>query len=39
MGETDEYRYSLHVYGGLKVLRGHILGFDLEATKCFRGVY
>ena len=31
MGETDEYLYSLHVYDGLKVSRGHILGFDLEA--------
>ena len=39
MGETDEYRYNLHVYDGLKVLRDHILGFDLEATRCFRGVY
>jgi len=39
MGETDEYRYSLHVYDGLKVSRGHILGFYLEATRCFRGVY
>jgi len=37
MGETDEYRYSLHVYDGLKGSRGHILGFDLEATKRFRG--
>ena len=37
MGETDEYRYSFHVYDGLKVSYGHILGFYLEATKCFRG--
>jgi len=39
MGETDEYRYSLHVYDGLIVSRGHIFGFDLKATRCFRGVY
>jgi len=39
MEETDEYRYSLHIYDGFKVSRGHILGFDLEATRCFRGVY
>ena len=39
MEETDEYRYSLHVYDGLIVSRGHILGFHLEATRCFRGVY
>jgi len=39
MGETDEYRCSLHVYDGLIVSRGHILGFDLEATRRFRGVY
>jgi len=39
MGETDEYRYSLHVYDSLKVSRSLILGFDLEATRCFRGVY
>ena len=32
MEETDEYRYSLHIYDGLKVSRGHILGFDLGAT-------
>jgi len=37
MGETDEYRYSLHVYDGLIVSRGHILGFDLKATRDFRG--
>jgi len=39
MEESDEYRYSLHVYDGLIVSRDHILGFDLEATRCFRGVY
>ena len=39
MGETDEYRYSPHVYDGLIVSRGHILGFDLEATRRFRGVH
>ena len=38
MGKTDQYRYSLHVYDSLIVSR-HILGFDLEATRCFRGVY
>jgi len=32
MGETDEYRYNLHVYDGLIVSRDYILGFDLEAT-------
>ena len=32
MGETDEYRYSLHVYDGLIVLRGYILRFDLDCT-------
>ena len=39
MRETNEYRYSLHVYDGLIVSRGHILGFDLEAPGCFHGVY
>ena len=39
MGEADEYRYSLHVYDGLIVSRGHILRFDLKATRRFRGVY
>ena len=39
MGETDAYRYSLHVYDGHIVSRGHILGFDLKATRYFRGVY
>jgi len=39
MGKTNEYRYSLHIYDGLIVLRGHILRFDLEATRCFHGVY
>jgi len=39
MGKIDEYRYSLLIYDGLKVSRGLILGFDLEATRCFRGVY
>jgi len=39
MGKTDEYRYSLHVYDGIKVSHGHILGFDLEAIRCFHGVY
>ena len=38
-GETDEYWYSLHVYDGLIVSRDHILGFYLEATRSFRGVY
>jgi len=38
MGEIDEYSYSLHIYDGLKVSSGHILGFYLEATRCFRGV-
>jgi len=33
------YQYSLHVYDDLKVSRDHILGFDMEATRCFRGVY
>ena len=37
MGETDEYRYSLHVYDGLKVSRGHILGFYLEPPGAFMG--
>ena len=39
MGETDEYRYSLHVYDGLIVSHCHILGFDLEAIRCFHEVY
>ena len=39
MKKTDEYRYSPHVYDGLIVSRGHILGFDLEATMRFRGVH
>ena len=39
MWKTDEYWYSLHVYDSLIVSRGHILGFDLEATRRFRGVY
>jgi len=38
MGETDEYWYSLHVYD-LIVSRGYILGFDLEATRRFRGMF
>jgi len=39
MRETDEYRYSLHVYDGLKVSHSDILGFNLEVIRCFRGVY
>jgi len=39
MEETDEYRYSLHIYDGYIVSRGHILGFNLEATRRFRRVH
>ena len=38
-GEIDGYRYSFCVYGGHKYVVQLPVGFDLEATRRFRGVY